>query len=165
MCKQVFVINGTGGAGKDTFVKLVSGYVPSINFSSIDRIKEIARQIGWTGTKTEKDRKFLSDLKQLAADFCDMPFKSLEKEVEEFYGNSNKDKFLFLHIREPQEIKRAVHKFNAKTILITREAAGVIISNKSDRDVFNYVYDFLIENNGTLEELGKKAEEFTRLFL
>lgn len=163
MGKHVFVINGTGGAGKDTFVKFVSGYVPSVNFSSVDIVKEAASILGWTGTKTEKDRKFLSGLKQMAADYCDMPFKSMEKKAEEFYKDSNK--FLFLHIREPQEIERAVHKFNAKTILVTREAAGIIKSNKSDRDVFCYRYDFTIENNGTLEGLHKKAEEFTKLFL
>lgn len=163
MGKHIFVINGTGGAGKDTFVKLVSSYVPSVNFSSVDKVKEIASVIGWTGTKTEKDRKFLSGLKQLTADYCDMPFKSMEKKVEEFYKDNNK--FLFLHIREPQEIERAVHKFNAKTVLITRKAAGIIRSNKSDRDVFCYGYDFTIENNGTLEELNKKAGEFAKLFL
>ena len=156
MGKHIFVINGTGGAGKDTFVKFVSGYVPSVNFSSVDKVKEIAAVIGWTGTKTEKDRKFLSDLKQLAADYCDMPFKSMERKAEEFYKDNNK--FLFLHIREPHEI-------NAKTVLITREAAGIITSNHSDRDVSCYGYDFTIENNGTLEELNKKAGEFAKLFL
>lgn len=162
MGKHIFVINDTGGAGKDTFVQSVSSYVPSVNFSSVDKVKEIAAIIGWNGTKTEKDRKFLSGLKQLAADYCDMPFKSMERKAEEFYKDNNK--FLFLHIREPQEIKRAVHKFNAKTILVTRKAAGIIKSNPSDRDVFCYRYDFTIENNGTLEELHKKAGEFIKLF-
>ena len=65
MDKQVFVINGSGGVGKDTFVRLVSVELNNIlkrfhtvdNFSSVDKIKEIAREIGWDGQKTEKDRK------------------------------------------------------------------------------------------------------------
>ena len=91
-----------------------------------------------------------------------MPFKSMERKVEEFYKDNNK--FLFLHIREPQEIERAVNKFNAKTILVTRKAAGIIKSNPSDRNVFCCRYDFTIENNGTLEELRKKAVEFIKMF-
>ena len=67
MNKQVFIINGSGGVGKDTFVELVSKVfnLSVMNFSSVDKVKEIARIIGWTGGKTEKDRKFLSDLKLL----------------------------------------------------------------------------------------------------
>lgn len=41
MGKHIFVINGTGRAGKDTFVKFVSGYVPSVNFSSVDEVKKL----------------------------------------------------------------------------------------------------------------------------
>lgn len=74
MSKQIFVINGTGGAGKDTFVKMVSrqmdkmsNYAAVINVSSVDRIKEAAKIIGWNGGKEEKDRKFLSDLKELSS--------------------------------------------------------------------------------------------------
>ena len=63
MKKQVFIINGSGGVGKDTFVELVSEnfLLPVMNFSSVDKVKEVARIIGWTGGKSEKDRKFLSD--------------------------------------------------------------------------------------------------------
>lgn len=82
MNKQIFVINGSGGVGKDTFVELVSvelndklkRFHTVVNFSSVDKVKEIAREIGWDGRKTEKDRKFLSDLKSLTIynviDYC-----------------------------------------------------------------------------------------------
>lgn len=53
--KQVFIINGSGGVGKDTFVKMVSEATDNsvLNFSSVDKVKDIARIIGWTGGKTE----------------------------------------------------------------------------------------------------------------
>ena len=63
MKKQIIVINGTGGCGKTTFVELTQKYGKVINFSSVDKVKEVAKLIGWDGKKTEKDRKFLSDLK------------------------------------------------------------------------------------------------------
>lgn len=169
MDKQVFVINGSGGVGKDTFVRLVSVELNNIlkrfhtvdNFSSVDKIKEIAREIGWDGQKTEKDRKFLSDLKSLASDYCDMPFRTMREKIIQF-KKSEENIFLFLHIREPREIERAVGEFHAKTILVMRDSIGHIISNTSDKNVFTYEYDYIIENNGTAEELMEKAKKFVQ---
>lgn len=156
MNRQIFIINGNACSGKDTFVSLVSKYEPTINFSSVDKVKEIARIIGWDGKKTEKDRKFLSDLKILCTEYNDMPFNSMKNKVEEFL-NSNYYKFLFLHIREPLDIERAKKEFNARTILIKRDSIKHITSNMADANVFNYDYDIVIENNGTIEELDEKA--------
>lgn len=163
--KQIFVINGSGGVGKDTFVKLVSDELNDImkrfhtvvNFSSIDRVKEIARYIGWNGEKTEKDRKFLSDLKSLSSNYCDMPFKSMKNKVSEFLENKE-NIILFLHIREPYEIARAVEEFKAKTILIVRDSVNQITSNISDKNVFNYNYDYIIYNNKNLLDLRIEAK-------
>ena len=167
MDKPIFIINGSGGVGKDTFVELVSidlndifkQFHTVVNFSSIDRVKEIAKEIGWDGEKTEKSRKFLSDLKVLTNEFCDMPFRSMESKVDEFNKNEE-SKCLFLHIREPEEIRRAVKEFGAKTILIVRDSVKHITSNTADKNVFNYEYDFVIDNNGTLEDLKDEAKRF-----
>lgn len=167
MNKQIFVINGSGGVGKDSFVEFVSiglndklkKFHTVINFSSIDKIKEIAKEIGWDGKKTEKDRKFLSDLKILTSEYCDMPYKSIKNKVDEFKSD-NDSKVLFLHIREPEEIQKAVNEFGAKTILVIRDSIKHITSNIADENVFNYKYDFIINNNGTKEELCNKAKKF-----
>lgn len=58
MNKKIIVINGTGGSGKDTFVEYVSKYAKVYNFSSVDKVKEIAKLIGWTGTKLIKTVNF-----------------------------------------------------------------------------------------------------------
>ena len=167
MDKQIFIINGSGGVGKDTFVEFVSTELNDlfkkfhtvINFSSVDKVKEIAREIGWNGKKSEKDRKFLSDLKILTSEYCDMPFESMKSKVTEFMKDEE-SKFLFLHIREPEEIDRVVREFGAKTILIIRDTVKHIVSNMADENVFNYYYDFVINNNGTKEELNSKAKDF-----
>lgn len=167
--KHIFIINGSGGVGKDTFVKLVSEELNSImkklhtvtNFSSVDKIKELAKEIGWKGEKSERDRKFLSDLKVLTSDYCDMPFQSMKEKVRIFRMDME-NQILFLHIREPKEIKRAVHEFGAKTILVKRNSIKQIISNTADKNVFHYTYDFIIENNGTIEELREKAKKFVQ---
>ena len=160
MNKYIIVINGTGGSGKDTFVELVSKYNKVLNFSSVDKVKEIAKIIGWSGTKEEKDRKFLSDLKKLTTEYNDMSFESIKDKVAEFY-ESDKE-IMFIHIREPEEIKRAVDYFDAKTLLIKREGLDIIKSNYSDANVENYDYDYIISNT-TLEKLEDSAKEFYNL--
>ena len=170
MEKQIFIINGSGGVGKDTFVKYVTielndkvkHFDTVVNFSSVDKVKEIAREIGWNGSKTAKNRKFLSDLKALSGNYNDMPFQSLRDKVDGFKTEDNKSILLFLHIREPEEISRAVKEFNAKTILVQRESVEHIVSNVSDKNVFDYKYDYVIENNGDKEELYKTAKTFLK---
>lgn len=155
MIKQVFIINGSGGVGKDTFVSLVSNNIATMNFSSVDKVKEIARIIGWDGGKTEKDRKFLSDLKLLCTDYNNMPFNSMHEKVLEFLNSDSI--FLFLHIREPEEIEKAKMAFNAKTILIKRDAIKQITSNMADGNVYNYNYDIIVNNDKEMEEFKDKA--------
>lgn len=162
MNKQVFIINGSGGCGKDTFVSLVSDIIYTTNYSSVDKVKEIARIIGWNGGKTERDRKFLSDLKLLCTDYNNMPLNSMKDKYKEFLNNDSN--FLFLHIREPEEIEKAKKVFNAKTILIKRDSIGHIISNMADANVFNYDYDVIINNDKGIEELRDKAFHFVKDF-
>lgn len=164
--KQIFIINGSGGVGKDSFVSLVreemlrrtNSLNPVVNYSSVDKIKSIAKAIGWEGQKSEKDRKFLSDLKILTSEYNDMPFNSMRACVE--YFKTNYSLFLFLHIREPEEIERAVREFGAKTILVTRKSVSKITSNMADKNVLNYKYDYLIKNDGDLENLKEMAVSF-----
>lgn len=166
MEKQIFIINGSGGVGKDTFVELVDKCIQEtyhskdvVNFSSVTDIKRIAKELGWNGGKTEKDRKFLSDLKYLTSEYNDYSFNSMKNMVKQF-DNDESALFLFLHIREPGEIKRAVTEFGAKSILVKRDSIKHITSNMADANVYNYNYDYIIENNGTINDLKNKAREF-----
>lgn len=155
--KEIIIINGTGGSGKDTFVEFAAKYAKVFNFSSIDKVKEVATIIGWNGGKTEKDRKFLSDLKRLTTDYNDMAFNSVKSAVE-YFENSDEE-IMFIHIREPEEIARAQAAFNAKTLLVKRAGLDNITSNYSDASVENYDYDYKIYND-TLENLESAALDF-----
>ena len=172
MTKQVFIINGSGGVGKDTFVSYVTHDMKVFNFyngecvenfSSVDKVKQLAKMAGWDGGKSEKDRKFLSDLKNLCTEYNDMPFRSMQDKVDEF--KKSEAQMLFLHIREPKEIERAAKAFNVITVLIKRDSVAHITSNTSDGSVFDYNYDIVIENNGSLEELRHLAKSFVFDFL
>lgn len=178
MNKQVFIINGSGGVGKDSFIDMVSfaesrilnKHIKIGNYSSVSKVKEIAKIIGWTDAKTEKDRKFLSDLKLLTTEYNNMPLNDM-KEYADYFMNVSKDddvRMLFLHIREPEEIAKAVDEFkeyNVKTILVKRDSIKHITSNMADENVYNYDYDIVINNNGTIENLKEKAKCFLYDFL
>lgn len=161
--KQVFIINGSGFSGKDTFVNLINKQLPpghyAMNYSSVDEVKKIAKMIGWNGGKTEKDRKMLSDLKLLCTEYNDMPFQCMTNAYEIFRDDPSFD-MLFLHIREPLEIELAKNAFKAKTILITRDCVEPIMSNMADANVNNYSYDIVIHNDGSIEDYIGKAIQF-----
>lgn len=162
MRKFIIIINGSGGVGKDTFVDLCSKYASVINYSSVKEIKQIATQFGWDGGKTEKDRKFLSDLKLLSADYSDFPYRCILKQIQEFLNQDEKE-ILFIHSRNIPEIARVVKEFSHEiifTLLITRGQVEKITSNIADADVENYDYDFTISNDGSINKLDWIAKNF-----
>ena len=157
--KPIFIINGSAGVGKDAFVKACGLFTVVMNYSSVDKVKQIAEMIGWNGSKDEKSRKLLSDLKVLTTQYNDMPFRDMQVMVD-YYRNKSHCKVMFLHIREPKEIKRAVQEFKAKSVLVIRDSVKHITSNMADANVFDYDYDFTIHNNESLDALRSKAEGF-----
>lgn len=173
---KIVLINGTGGAGKDTFVvmcKDILGGDRLGNISTVDFVKKIATDCGWDGTKTPENRKFLSDLKDLLTEWNNVPFNKVIEVVKihsvlaaerGIYDNS----VIFIHCREPKEIEKLVQTFdgNATTLLIRREVAeNVQQINHADNDVLNYSYDYTIYNDSTLSWLRNEAMVFLRDYL
>lgn len=158
MSKKVFIINGSGGVGKDTFCEYIGHYAKVKVISSIDLVKDYASKMGWNGSKTPRDRKFLSDLKDLLTKYNDYPFRDICQKVLWFKEDDNE--FLFIHIREPEEIDRAKREFNAHTILMVNDNVKGIYSNHADARVLEYNYDIVIDNSGTLKDLDIIAKDF-----
>lgn len=157
---QIFIINGRPGCGKTTFESLVRDVVPgTIIVSTVDFVKDIAKKCGWNGEKTLKNRKFLSDLKDLLTNWDDVPFKK----VCEVIKNSPCAPAVFVDSREPKEIERFCKELSATSVLIRRaQVENIETSNASDANVFNYDYDITINNNGTLEELKEEVNKFIK---
>lgn len=158
--KKIFVQNSVGGSGKDTWASLLNKYIPTYKYSIVDLPKEAAKVLGWDGGKTEKDRKFLSDVMDLSTEYNDAPFKDVLSIVTDFKNNLLEYDVLIIDMRDPKDIARAVEEFEAETILIRNPNVRKIVSNHADRDVENYKYDFIIENDGTLEQLERVAKLF-----
>ena len=119
MKKCVVIINGKGGVGKDTLCDIVSKKYCVSNVSSITPIKQIAQMGGWKGGKENKDRKFLADLKKLFVEYNDLPFCYLKEEMNLFL--QKEQNVLFVHIREIEEIKKAID--------ITQKGIEAILTN------------------------------------
>jgi hypothetical protein len=79
----------------------------------------------------------------------------MKEKYEEFINNDSN--FLFLHIREPEEIEKARMIFDAKTILLKKDSVKHITSNIADANVYNYNYDIVVNNNERIEKLREKA--------
>lgn len=159
--KKVYVTNGSAENGKDSFADFVGKYISTYKYSSIDLVKEMFEVVGVSKKeKTEKKRRLWSDGKDLLTEYDDIPFKDVTSIVTDFKNNKIEAEVLLIDIREPEEIARAVETFGAETILVRKPDAKKIESNHADRDVENYEYDYIIENDGTLEQLEMVAKLF-----
>lgn len=168
---ETIVINGYPESGKDTFVNFcrdIVGEAYCINISTVDFVKYIAAKCGWDGTKTPKNRKFLSDIKDLLSDWNDVPFQKVKKEIELFknelksYGVEDKG-IVFVHSREPKEILRFEKELNAKSVFIDRKNSKKEQINHADLEVENHEYTFRIDNNEDLQHLKEGAETFIKI--
>lgn len=69
----------------------------------------------------------------------------------------------FIDVREPSEIQKFRDAFNAQAILIWRASQEGLDNNADKEENFNLeLYDMVIANNGTLEQLEAQAREFMR---
>ena len=169
---KVVVVNGRPGVGKTTFEELCNDKAESLRFlgkrniyieviSTVDFVKEVATFCGWDGVKTLKSRKFLSDLKDLLAEWNDVPFKKIEEKVYELAEEKEENHILFVDSREPKEIERFKQTFQATTLLIRRPGdEDIETSNHADAGVFDYNYDYTVQNDGDLRNLRYEVVKF-----
>ena len=179
---KVVIINGKPQSGKDTFCKYAQGYCDddesanTLIISSVDPLKEMLTQLGWDGTKTDKIRDMLMDMKQLWAQNQDGPTMFLFNNILEFHkACTGEDNIVFVHIREPEEIKKLVNALtgfesmgiDVISLLIIR-GSGEDTPNqpaetrRSDDEALinNYEYDVTINNDEDLIKLQELAAEF-----
>lgn len=169
---KVLAINGAPGSGKTTFENMLKARLGPYycSRSTIDRVKEIAEECGWDGTKTPENRKFLSDLKDLLTSYNDGPMQDIKwhlKLFEEdlrFHHVEDQPHIFVSDVREPAGLQRFKDEYDAITILIRRTTAEEVkTSNHADAEVLHFDYDYIINNNGTLDTLQQIAYDFIDL--
>ena len=161
---KVYIINGYGGAGKDSFEAMVMRHSKGEGHktSMVEIVKHFAEQMGWEGTKEDKDRKFLSDLKIALAEWADIPIQYVINRVQ-LFEELNNTTYCFIDARESYDIDRLKEvlgkDFEVKTILIDRGITREF-GNIADDNVMNYEYDTTIMNDKDLIALDKCAQVF-----
>lgn len=158
MNKKIVIINGSATKGKDSFCNLCDLYIPTLAISTVDVVKQAYTMFGWDGDKSEIHRKALSDIKDIATKNLDHPFNLIKNKIELF--RQSDCKLMFIHTREPEEIERFVREFGCITLLIRNPNVKSITSNHADAEVENYNYDYVIYNDGTIDDLNIKVKEF-----
>lgn len=172
--KNIFIINGFPTSGKNEFTKFCKEILEekykeqgTVCTSIVDATKDMAYEMGlWDGGKTPSERKFLSGLKDLLDDYCDYSFDALQN-----YLKDDDIDFLFIDMREPFDIERACLEWKeygkVLTVLVKRTGRDETLeySNHADKEVMNYNYNCIIENNDDLAALKVTAETFLDMCL
>lgn len=179
---KVVIINGKPQSGKDTFCKYAQGYCDddesanTLIISSVDPLKEMLTQLGWDGTKTDKIRDMLMNMKQLWIQNQDGPTMFLFNNILEFHkACTGEDNIVFVHIREPEEIKKLVNALtgfesmgiDVISLLVIRKGGEdtpnqPAETRRSDDEALinSYEYDVTINNDEDLIKLQELAAEF-----
>lgn len=173
---HVVIINGNPRAGKDSFVDrcrrcvAMNEYAKCVNISSVDIHKSLLKEIGWDGeTKSNDVRNLLCEMKKFSIYHGDIPTKYMLNTIFRYLNNNSDDDYLiFCHIREVEEIKKLVRALNGlkcinisySTLFIKRNINTNACCKSDEVNYNDYKYDFVINNDGTLDDLHKKAEYF-----
>lgn len=115
---NVIIITGEGGSGKSSFIKGCKqyGYISKKarirELSVVDYPKRVATFCGWSGGKSEKDRKFLSDIKLALMAWDHSPLDFLFKEILDYEEKEREyeNLILFVNSRESYDVEE-INKF------------------------------------------------------
>jgi len=177
----VLIVNGKPLSGKTEIQKICEecfgGIYTIESKSSVGKIYEIMRSLGWDGDKNEQFRKEMSYIKSIYIRNCNGPTRDLLLHVyrELTDGRRNRPLIIFYDCREKDEIKKAKDAINelseyfnvvCKTLYVDRPEVAILeYGNKSDDSdviVDRGYYDCVIDNSGTLNELRSNTAEIIR---
>lgn len=91
--------------------------------------------------------------------YDEIPLRKIEEKINEFKNSDSE--IMFVHIREPEEIKKLSDIEKVFTLLVVKDD-NEHFNNYADSNVENYEYDYILKNNSTLEDLENKAKGFVK---
>lgn len=158
-CKSfIFIINGSNGVGKDTFIDKLRDELRDyeyLNISSIDVVKNMLRKNEiWDGQKDERGRQLLAEVKAAINKYSDFINTDIIMRVGRWRPRTMMNSIAFIHVREPEQIEILSQRLESAfgefsmvgTILIKRASAEAAANNDADMNVENYKYDIVLED-------------------
>ena len=138
-------------------------------------------------TKDDAARQLMHDIKEAVDKYSDYTTKYVvrktiehneamlnsdrvqHRDVSKYVGIPKDDTTIrtvtFIHCREPEKIRSIYRSFNERTYkrpisvetILVRRDSDDIASNAADQNVEDFMYDYYIDNNGTLSDLFDAA--------
>jgi len=162
--KRVLILNGVARCGKDTFADAIGKRSSENNFlyasmSTVDVVKAMLEIAGIDkNKKSDKDRKLMSDLKDLLTEHSDIPFNKIRKRISTI-SQTGRDCVFTVMCREPEEIQKFKDFYGDEcvAIIITRPDLETP-NNHADQNVAKFDYDIEVSNSGTEANLESIAQ-------
>ncbi len=172
MKKTVVVVNGKPRAGKDSTIAAMAQILNASGiavhaFSSIDPIRDMLSNAGFDlASKTPADRALMAEVGDSVEKHSEWRSQRSFLEIAGFFNDVGDDKpaVMFLHVREPHIIDRIAARvarrgWSMMKVIVRSKRAEHVTSNAADLGVDDIEYDAEIANNGTLDDLAKKADQ------
>lgn len=155
--KRVLIgLSGYAGVGKDEVAKTLTSQLTYQRVAFADPLKELATAIGWNGEKDEVGRKFLQDLGVGVREHLntDAWVLAAEERIEQIDGP-----VVVTDVRFPNEVQM-IRRRGGKVVRVVRPGCGPVNAHISEHLVGDDDCDLIFLNDGTLDELPRKVEEF-----
>ena len=163
---MVIILNGVGRSGKGIVYKFMNQYIPGVQYSWVEPVREMLREKGIdVDNKTQEMRKCLADV-CAALDIIDYNFKDVTgviKDVENRLIDGCHT--IYIDVRDPKNINRLRmfcrdYGIDFCSVYVKRDVECP--DNQADiaaQDASGY--DYVIDNNGTFQELNAKCMNVT----
>lgn len=166
--KLVVVVTGNPQAGKDTAVGYMRAYLNALHggitnrtmeLSSIDCVRHLLLSCGFdVSKKTSADRDLLAEVGASLEKYNSFRTKHVCKIIDKFFVDSPVNAIAFIYVREQSIITYLRFRYPVIVLKVQRPEELEIITNASDRDVKYVNYDLCLDNNGTLDNLGRISQ-------
>ena len=153
-------MSGKARSGKDTAAEVILKKYNGIPFAFADDIKRVAYEyFGWHGGKDELGRKLLQDIGTTGRNYNrDLWANKTVDRIQEW--SRDNQLAVVTDIRYPNEIQQVKREFSdVVAIRITRDSVEKL-KHPSETALDQWTdWDYLVENNGSLEEFQEKILE------
>jgi len=172
--KNIILISGKAESGKNLVGDILQKHLSNTLIAAFgDYVKYVCQNyLGWDGVKNQEGRHFIQHwgtdiIRKENPDFWAIVLSELH-----FALRNNFDYFIVPDVRFLNEIEQEKIIFGNKviTLKIVRPNHESILTEEqknhiSETGLDNYEFDYVIVNDGTIEDLEKKVEMFIERFI